>query len=223
MLSIGHNCCFNQKQRITMEQPEKPSSKNNKAFALDLLKAIVVVLLVTGLTYSISSHLYFLATGKSISSWWFLSVLARIVSWPWSIRGNIVNSSLQIYDVLTIFAFVVACLFFVNKFFKRTDKGEQKSLVFMQLIRRLIISYFTIGLLFSITGYIERAIEKKPEVFSPLVGIPFDIIGWPWSLWGNTVHNDIGFQAFTTWFSCALALIIVLFSCIKDCRKLYNS
>jgi len=211
------------KERITMEQPEKPSSKNNTAFVLDLIKAIVVVLLVTGLTYSVSSHLYFLATGKSISSWWFLSVLASIVSWPWNIRGNIVNSSLQIYDVLTIFAFVVTCLFFINEFLKRTDKGEQKSLVFMQLIRRLIISYFTIGLLFSITGYIERAIENKPEVFSPLVGIPFDIIGWPWSLRGYTIDNNIGFQAFTTWFSFALALIIVLYSSIKDCRKLHNS
>jgi len=115
------------------------------------------------------------------------------------------------------FAFMVTCFFFINKFLKRTDKGEQKSLVFMQLIRRLIISYFTIGLLFSITGYIERAIENKPEVFSPLVGIPFDIIGWPWSLRGYTVHNNIGFQAFTTWFSFALALIIVLYSSIKDC------
>ena len=70
----------------------------------------------------------------------------------------------------------------------------------------LVITYVLTGLTFSIAGYIYRYIIGKEEVFSPLIGVPLDIVGWPLSFYGDVVN--FGFRP------QEIAAGVVLIGCI---------
>ena len=56
----------------------------------------------------------------------------------------------------------------------------------------IIFTYVITGLVYSLAGYIYRAMIGKQEVFSPLIGIPSDIFFWPWMVYADLQHIGVG-------------------------------
>lgn len=54
-----------------------------------------------------------------------------------------------------------------------------------------ISAYVMAGMAYSLTGYVERAALGKQTVFSPLIGIPMDIAGWPWMVYADLKHIGV--------------------------------
>lgn len=84
----------------------------------------------------------------------------------------------------------------------------KRKVTFAKTVFFIIISYLIIGLIYSLTGYTIDLIAAKPFVFSPLVGIPLDMIGWPWSLRGDYIKGFLDVQFFVTLAAILLTLIL---------------
>lgn len=79
--------------------------------------------------------------------------------------------------------------------------------------KRIIVFYFVTGIVYSVAGYIHRSIIGKQEVFSPLIGIPMDVIGWPEMVYADLKHiSTIGVKAqpFLALFSIVLLIAIFI-------------
>ncbi len=50
------------------------------------------------------------------------------------------------------------------------------------------VAYFGIGILCYITGYLENWAAGKQIVFSPIVGLPLTVIGWPQMVIADLAH-----------------------------------
>ena len=79
----------------------------------------------------------------------------------------------------------------------------------VRFTKYLILSYCVTGLVYGAAGTIYRSVIGKQEVFSPLIGIPLDIVGWPWMVYADLKHIGIGLQDGLALIS--LVLCIVLF------------
>ena len=84
----------------------------------------------------------------------------------------------------------------------------KRKITFGKIVFFIVIAYLIIGLIYSLTGYAIDLIAAKPFVFSPLVGIPLDMIGWPWNLWGNLTNGFLDLQFFVTLAAILLTLIL---------------
>ena len=83
----------------------------------------------------------------------------------------------------------------------------KQKVTFGKIVLFIIIAYLIIGLIYSLTGYALDLIAAKPIVFSPLVGIPLDMIGWPWNLRGDYINGYFDVQFFVTLAAIFLTLI----------------
>lgn len=83
----------------------------------------------------------------------------------------------------------------------------KKKLTFGKIIRFIIIAYFLIGLVYSLAGLAQFAIAGKGETFSPLVGIPLDMIGWPLNMKAAYLNGIYGIQFFSTLAAMLIAFI----------------
>jgi hypothetical protein len=83
----------------------------------------------------------------------------------------------------------------------------KKKLTFGKVIWFIIIAYLLIGLVFSLAGIAQRAIAGKGETFSPLVGIPLDMIGWPLNMKAAYMNGIYEIQFFATLAAMLIAFI----------------
>lgn len=86
----------------------------------------------------------------------------------------------------------------------------KKKLTFGKVIRFIIIAYFLIGLVYSLASIAQFAITGNGETFSPLVGIPLDMIGWPLRLQTDYVEGFLGIPFFASLAAILLAFILFL-------------
>ncbi len=84
----------------------------------------------------------------------------------------------------------------------------KRKVTFGRIVFFIIIAYLIIGLINSLTGYAIDLIAAKPIVFSPLVGIPLDMIGLPWSFRGDYIKGFLDVQFFVTLAAILLTLIL---------------
>lgn len=87
----------------------------------------------------------------------------------------------------------------------------------MRTLRRFargtILTYFVTGMVYSLTGYVHRAVTGKQEVFSPLIGIPVDVIGWPWMVYADLKHiSTIGVKPQPILALISVVVFIFLFA-----------
>ena len=85
----------------------------------------------------------------------------------------------------------------------------------MRFAKYILLTYCITGLVYSAGGYIHRSIIGKQEVFSPLIGIPSDMISWPWMVYADLKHIGVGLQD-------VLALISLLLCIVLFVRKELN-
>ena len=86
----------------------------------------------------------------------------------------------------------------------------KRKLTFGRIVWFIIIAYLLIGLVYSLAGYAQDVIAARAVVFSPLVAIPFDMVGWPWSMWGDYTNGFLDIQFFATAAAILIALILFL-------------
>ncbi len=86
----------------------------------------------------------------------------------------------------------------------------KRKVTFGKIIWFIIIAYLLIGLVYSLAGYAQDVIAARAVVFSPLVAIPFDMVGWPWSMWGDYTNGFLDAQFFATAAAILLAFILFL-------------
>lgn len=77
-----------------------------------------------------------------------------------------------------------------------------------QSIKRIILAYFVTGMVYSVAGYLQRSIMGRQEVFSPLIGLPMDIAGWPWMVYADLKHIGIKPQDVLTMISIVMFIVI---------------
>ena len=81
---------------------------------------------------------------------------------------------------------------------------------FGKILLFFIISYLGIGLVYSLSGYIQLAIDDKSVTFSPLIGIPLDLLGWPLNMRADYIHGFQDLQFFITFATILIAFILFL-------------
>jgi len=80
----------------------------------------------------------------------------------------------------------------------------------IRFAKYLILAYCVTGLVYGVAGYIYRSSIGKQEVFSPLIGIPFDVISWLWMVYADLRHIGVGFQDVSVFISIALCIAVVI-------------
>lgn len=86
----------------------------------------------------------------------------------------------------------------------------KRKLTLGKIIWFLIVAYVCIGLVYSLAGYAQDVIAAKAIVFSPLIAIPLDIVGWPFNTRGDYVNGFLDLQFFATLGAILIAFILFL-------------
>ena len=86
----------------------------------------------------------------------------------------------------------------------------KRKINFGKILFFIIIAYLCIGLVYSLTGLAQNVIDSKAVVFSPLVAIPFEMVGWPFDLRGDYINGFLDMQFFVTLAAILLAFILFL-------------
>ena len=86
----------------------------------------------------------------------------------------------------------------------------KRKVTFGRLLLFFIKAYFLIGLVYAFSGYAKDLIAKRIPVFSPLIGIPLDTLGWPWNMRGAYLNGFLDAQFFVTLAAILIALILFL-------------
>jgi len=93
---------------------------------------------------------------------------------------------------------------------KILDAAMKRKINFGKIFFFIIVAYLCIGLVYSLAGYAQNVIDAKAVVFSPLIGIPLDMLGWPLSLRGDYINAFLDMQFFVTLAAILLAFILFL-------------
>jgi len=86
----------------------------------------------------------------------------------------------------------------------------KRKVTFGKVVWFIIIAYLLIGLVYSLAGYVQNVISAKEIVFSPLIAIPLDMVGWPYSMSGDYVNGFLDIQFFVTLAAILIAFILFL-------------
>ena len=86
----------------------------------------------------------------------------------------------------------------------------KRKVTFGKILLFIIIAYLCIGLVYSLAGYVQHVIDAKPVVFSLLVGIPLDMVGWPLSMRGDYINGFLDMQFLVTAAAILIAFILFL-------------
>jgi hypothetical protein len=78
-----------------------------------------------------------------------------------------------------------------------------------EFLLKLLFAYLAVGTVYALTGYAARAIARKPETFSPIVGIPLAVLGWPSSLRATLMHFGWTPDVLLTCIALLIALVML--------------
>ncbi|MEA3325760.1 MAG: hypothetical protein U9R53_00355 [Chloroflexota bacterium] len=53
------------------------------------------------------------------------------------------------------------------------------------------MAYLVTGTVYYLAGYVYRLFIGKPNTFSPIIGLPLTIMGWPQMLYADFVHHEV--------------------------------
>lgn len=79
-------------------------------------------------------------------------------------------------------------------------------------IVRIFLSYLLIGSVYYFSGYFYNLIIGKQNVFSPIIGLPLTILGWPWMVYADLIHHQsLGIKIPTVLTILVMIGLIVIF------------
>jgi len=86
---------------------------------------------------------------------------------------------------------------------------------------RLLLAHVIVGSVYYLSGYFYNLSIGKENVFSPIIGYPLAVIGWPWNLYGDFFHlESLGIKPpfVLTILAIVFVLIWLVICGIKDYR-----
>lgn len=89
-------------------------------------------------------------------------------------------------------------------------------------VLRLLIAYVIVGSIYYLSDYLYNLSIGKENVFSPILGYPLAVIGWPLSLHADFLHRaSLGIKVSfpLTLLSIILVVIWLVWCVIKEFRK----
>ena len=76
---------------------------------------------------------------------------------------------------------------------------------------RIFLGYILIGSIYYISGVVVNLVIGKQIIFSPVIGYPLTIIGWPWMVYGDLIHHQtLGVRIPTVLALLSLGVLITL-------------
>ena len=91
---------------------------------------------------------------------------------------------------------------------------------------RLLIAYVIIGSVYYLSGYFYNLSIGKDNVFSPILGYPLAVIGWPLSLYADFIHRQsLGIKPSFVMTILAIVLVLAwfLWQAINEGKVLHQS
>jgi hypothetical protein len=85
-------------------------------------------------------------------------------------------------------------------------------------VSRIFLAYCVTGLIYGSAGYLNRSIAGKEQVFSPWLGLPLDILGWPWMLYADLKHIGMQLQDLLALVSIGIAGVLIVKSVLHKKR-----
>ena len=86
----------------------------------------------------------------------------------------------------------------------------KRKLTFGSIVRFIILAWLLIGLVYSLADYIPTWLAAETPLLSALLGIPMDIVGWPWAMWADYGSGELDLQFFATLAAILIALVLFL-------------
>ena len=86
----------------------------------------------------------------------------------------------------------------------------------------LLIGYIAVGSVYYLSGYFYNLSIDKENVFSPVIGYPLAVIGWPFSLYADFIHRaSLGIKPSfpLTLLSIGLVVTWLVWRAINEFRK----
>lgn len=91
---------------------------------------------------------------------------------------------------------------------------------------RLIIGYILVGSIYFVSGYIYNHLVGKGNVFSPIIGFPLVLLGWPMMLRADIIHRQtlgLKFYSILSLFTLIVVLLFFLWQGITQITQRNNS
>jgi hypothetical protein len=97
--------------------------------------------------------------------------------------------------------------------------AEMKPQGLKQWIIFILLAYVMIGGVYYLTGYLQNLMVGKQNVFSPIIGLPLTMLGWPQMVYADLVHlPSLGLKIPTVLALVLLVSVIgfIIFKIIKE-------
>ncbi len=93
-------------------------------------------------------------------------------------------------------------------------------IVFRWLLR-IFLGYLAIGVVYYFSGYFYNLVIGKQNIFSPIIGLPLTLIGWPQMLSADFIHREmLGVKpSMTITFLSILVVLVWIVRGIKHAKN----
>jgi len=82
---------------------------------------------------------------------------------------------------------------------------------FFRWVIHILVVYCIAGLVYGFTGLISRNLQGKAEVISPLIGLPMDMVSWPWMVYADLRNIGILLQDVLALVSIILCIVLLVY------------
>lgn len=88
-----------------------------------------------------------------------------------------------------------------------------------KIVRWVLLIYCIAGLVYGISGLITRNMVGKEEVLSPWIGVPLDMISWPWMVYADWKNIGIKLQDVLTLAALILCIVLIVYFKVRRKKK----
>jgi hypothetical protein len=88
-----------------------------------------------------------------------------------------------------------------------------------QWILFILLSYLVIGSVYYLSSYFYNLVIGKQNVFSPIIGLPLTLLGWPQMVYADLVHRSTLGLKFPTILTLVLLVTTLVFIIIRIVKK----
>ena len=94
---------------------------------------------------------------------------------------------------------------------------------FRWILINILILYCIAGLVYGISGLATRNLVGKEEVISPWIGVPLDVISWPWMVYADWKNIGMKLQDILALGSIILYIVLMVYFKMRRKKKSENS
>ena len=88
-----------------------------------------------------------------------------------------------------------------------------------KIFRWLLLAYGIAGLVYGISGSIARNLVGKAEVITPWIGIPLDMVSWPWMVYADFKNIGIMIQDALALVAFVLCIVLIIYFKVRRKKK----